>query len=157
MPINWPERTTEVVSKDPLVIKNPKSWDHYHTYGGWGRFFTGLQQSKLLATRCTNPACEEKRLWLPPRCECPDCWHGVEWVEAPQRGTVYTWSIIKYPGELFRLSADTPLISIEIEGVCTKLMSWLKDGTPEIGMPVRAVFNTETPTNTILDLAWVPV
>ena len=64
---------------------------------------------------------------------------------------------MKYPGELFRLPPDTPLITIELDGVCTKLMSWLKDGTPEIGMPVKAVFNTENPTNTIVDLAWVPV
>ena len=32
----------------------------------------------------------------------------------------------------------------------------LKEGSPEIGMAVKAVFNTEKPTNTVLDLAWVP-
>ena len=41
-------------------------------------------------------------------------------------------------------------------GGCTKLMSYLKEGEPKIGLPVKAVFNTEAPTNTILDLAWVP-
>ena len=61
-----------------------------------------------------------------------------------------------YPGELFRLAPGTPLISVELEGVCTKLMSWLKDGKPAFGMKVKAVFNTAKPTNTILDLAWVP-
>mgnify|MGYP001262191533 CR=1 FL=1 len=156
MPINWPTTTLETWSTEPLGVKNPKTWAHFHSYGGWGRFFLGLQQRKLLATRCTNPGCGEKRLWLPPRCQCPDCWHDMEWLEAPQVGRVYTWSVIKYPGELFKLPADTPLISVEIEGVCTKLMSWLKDGRPQIGMPVRAVFNTERPTNSILDLAWVP-
>jgi uncharacterized OB-fold protein len=35
-------------------------------------------------------------------------------------------------------------------------MSWLKEGKPKIGMPVKAVFNSDNPTNTILDLAWVP-
>ena len=156
MSISWPDTKLEVVTEEPLVIKNPKTWSHYHTYGGWGKFFKGLREKKLLATRCTNPDCAENRLWLPPRCECPDCWHDMEWAEAPQEGTVYTWSVVKYPGELFKLPADTPLISIELEGVCTKLMSWLKDGKPEIGMRVKAVFNTENPTNSILDLAWVP-
>ena len=156
MPYDWPARQADVISTDPLVIKNPKFWDHFHTYGGWGKFFTALEQEKLLATRCTNSACGEQRLWLPPRCECPDCWHDTEWVEAPTTGTIYTWSIVKYPGALFRLGADVPLISVEIDGVCTKLMSWLKEGTPEMGMPVKAVFNTERPTHTILDLAWVP-
>jgi len=156
MGYDWPKRQTEVVREDPLVIKNEKFWAHFHSYGGWGRFFTALQHEKLMATRCTNSACTEKRLWLPPHCECPDCWHPMEWIEAPKVATVYTWSIIKYPGELFRLPADTPLVSLEMEGVGTKLMSWLKEGTPKIGMKVKAVFNTENPTHTILDLAWVP-
>ena len=148
--------TAEIVSQDPLVIKNLKNWYHSHTYGGWGKFFTGLTKEKLLATRCTNSDCAEKRLWLPPRCECPDCWHAMEWVEAPQTGTIYTHSTVLYPGAPFRASIPCPLISVEIEGVCTKLMSYMKEGTPEMGMAVKAVFNTGKPTNTILDLAWVP-
>lgn len=156
MAIDWPKARLETSSKDPLVVVNPKTWSHYHTYAGWGKFFLGLQERKLLATKCVNSQCSENRLWLPPRCDCPDCWNRMEWVEAPQRGTVFTWSVVKYPGELFKLPAGTPLISVEIEGVCTKLMSYLKEGTPAIGMAVKAVFNTESPTNTILDLAWVP-
>lgn len=152
----FPETCLKVASKDPMVVENPKTWSHYHAYGGWGRFFTALAEGKLMATRCTNAQCAEKSLWIPPRCECADCWHETEWVEAPQTGTIYTWSEVKYPGELFKLPAGTPLVSVEIEGVCTKLMSWLKEGTPEIGMKVKAVFNTAKPTNSILDLAWVP-
>lgn len=154
--MDWPTKTLEVISDDPFVIKNPKDWYHTHSYGGWGAFFKGLQKEKLLATRCTNASCGEKRLWLPPRCNCPDCWHDMEWVEAPQAGTIYTHSVVKYPGELFKLPAGTPLISVELEGVCTKMMGWLKEGTPDFGMKVKAVFNTKKPTNTILDLAWVP-
>ena len=156
MAIDWPTTKLEVMNPDPMVVRNPKTWSHFHSYGGWGKFFTGLTQSKLLATRCTNGECEEKRLWIPPRCECPDCWHEMEWLEAPQTGVVYTWSTVKYPGELFKLPTGTQLISVEIEGVCTKLMSWMKEGTPQMGMKVKAVFNTKAPTNTILDLAWVP-
>jgi hypothetical protein len=154
--MDWPTTTLEVIQEEPLVVKNPKTWFHHHTYGGWGKFFQGLREGRLWATRCTNPDCPENRLFLPPRCDCVDCWHRTEWVEAPQVGTIYTHSVVKYPGELFKLPPGTPLISGEIDGVCTKLMSWLKEGKPEFGMKVRAVFNTEKPTNTILDLAWVP-
>ena len=156
MSIAWPEKTLRIVSEEPMVVANPKTWDHFHSYGGWARFFKGLRDRKLLATKCVNDYCAEKRLWLPPRCECPDCWHSMEWIEAPQRGRIYTWSVVKYPGELFKLPPGTPLISVELDGVCTKLMSWLKEGEPRIGMAVRAVFNTAKPTGTILDLAWVP-
>jgi uncharacterized OB-fold protein len=154
--MDWPTTALEVLNDEPLVVKNPKTWFHIHSYGGWGRFFKALRERKIMATRCTNPQCGEKRLWLPPRAECPDCWHAMEWVEAPQKGRIYTFSTVKYPGELFKLPAGTPLISVELEGVCTKLMGWMKEGAPQFGMPVKAVFNTERPTNTILDLAWVP-
>lgn len=154
--MDWPTTVCDVLNEEPLVIKNRKTWHHTHSYGGWGKFFRGLREKKIFATRCTNPQCAEQRLWLPPRCECPDCWHPMEWAEAPQVGTVYTHSTVTYPGELFKLPAGVPLISVEIEGVCSKLMSWMKEGRPEFGMKVKAVFNTENPTNTILDLAWVP-
>lgn len=148
--------TAEVLSDDPLVIKNLKNWFHAHSYGGWGRFFTGLGEGQLLATRCTNPACTEKSLWLPPRCDCPDCWSRMDWAPAPTVGVIFTHTTVQYPGALFRASAPCPLISVAIDGVCTKLMSYMKEGTPRIGMRVRAVFNTAKPTHTILDLAWVP-
>lgn len=146
----------ELVSEDPMVIKNLKTWFHMHTYGGWSRFFDGLRHGKLLATRCTNALCKEKRLWLPPRCECPDCWHTMEWVAAPLVGEIFTHTTVEYPGALFRAAPPCPLISVSIDGVCTKLMSYLKEGQPRIGLPIRAVFNTAKPTHTILDLAWVP-
>jgi len=146
----------EILSEDPLVVKNDKYWFHRHTYGGWGKFFKGLREQKLLGTRCLNPDCEENRIFLPPRADCPDCWHRMEWVEVPPVGKIYTFSEITYPGELFRAEAPVHLISVEIEGVCTKLMSYLWEGKPEFGLPVKAKFHTEKPTNTILDLCWVP-
>lgn len=156
MTIELDGTSAEVISSDPLIIKNVKNWYHSHSYGGFGKFFHGLLQGKLLATRCTTSECEENRMWLPPRPHCVDCWHETEWVEAPQVGTIFTHSTVLYPGAPFRGTTPCPLISLEIEGVTTKLMSYLKEGKPEIGMSVKAVFNTEKPTNTILDLAWVP-
>jgi len=146
----------EVLNESPLVVKNPKDYFHIHSYGGLSPFFQGLTESKLLGTRCVNPECEENRIWLPPRVDCPDCFEPMEWAEAPTTGKIYTYSTVLYPGSNFKLSTPCPLISLEIEGVCTKLMSYLKEGEPSIGLPVRAVFNTERPTHTILDLAWVP-
>ncbi len=156
MAVKFDGTKAELISEEPMVIKNLKTWYHMHSYGGWGKFFQGLKQGKLLGTRCTNPDCSENRIFIPPRCDCVDCWHRTEWVDAPQTGTIYTFSEITYPGELFRADAPVHLISVELEGVCTKLMSYLWEGKPEFGMPVKAMFNTKDPTNTILDLCWVP-
>ena len=48
------------------------------------------------------------------------------------------------------------LISVEIDGVTTVIMSQLIGAKPEIGMPIEPVFNTANPTFTILDLSWKP-
>ncbi len=101
MAIELDGTAAEVLNEEPLVIKNLKNWHHIHSYGGWGKFFHGLRKGKLLATRCTNSECQEQRLWLPPRCQCPDCWHDMEWVEAPTVATVYTHSTVLYPGAPF--------------------------------------------------------
>ncbi len=146
----------EALGLSPLVVKNPKDYFHIHTYGGLTPFFAGLRAGRLLGTRCAERACSEKRLWLPPRVYCPDCLQRMEWAEAPHTGQIYTHTIVEYPGSNFKLSTPCPLISVSLEGVCTRMMSYLKEGKPEIGMPVRAWFRMENPTHTILDLAWVP-
>ncbi len=145
----------DTLSDDPLVVKYQKDWFHIHTYGQLTPFFHGLRAGRLLGTRCADPGCET-RAWLPPRAHCPDCLRRTEWVELPQVGQIFTHTTIEYPGALFKLSTPRPLISVAIDGVCTKPMSYLLEGTPRIGMPVRAWFRTDGPTNTILDLAWVP-
>ena len=146
----------EAMNASPLVIKNVKDYFHIHTYGGLSKFFDGLRESRLYGTRCVNAECGEDRIWLPPRLHCPDCLQEMEWADAPREGVIYTHSTVQYPGSSFKLSTPCPLISVELEGVCTRMMSYLMEGTPEIGLPVKAVFRTENPTNTILDLAWVP-
>lgn len=146
----------QALSLSPLVVQNPKDYFHIHTYGGLTPFFAGLCAGRLLGTRCPERACGEDRIWLPPRVYCSDCLQRMEWAEAPQVGHIYTHTTVEYPGSHFKLSTPCPLISVSLEGVCTKLMSYLREGKPEIGMRIRAWFRTENPTHTILDLAWVP-
>lgn len=140
------------------VIKNQKTATHNHSYGGLTPFFEGLTRGKLWGTRCIY--CRSD-LWLPPRVDCPDCWEKMRWFEVNTEGaTVYSHSITNYPGEGFKASVPCPLISVEIPGVCTKLMSYLSEfgeDEPYIGMPIRPVFRTDHPTRTILDLSWVPM
>ena len=73
----------ELLNEEPMIIKNLKNWYHIHSYGGWSKFFQGLKQGKLFGTRCTNPDCQEHRVFIPPRPDCVDCWHRTEWVEVP--------------------------------------------------------------------------
>jgi len=148
-----------VLQTEPaIVIGFPRSITHRHTYGKLSPFFEGLTKGKLLATRCVNPECKENKLWLPPRADCPDCNQPMEWEEVPQPiiGTVHTYAHVEYAGAGIELTTPYFQIDVELPGICTIFKGYLAYGTAEIGMKVKACFRTENPTNTILDIYWIP-
>lgn len=55
------------------------------------RFYDGLLDGKVLATRCKT--CGE--LYFPPQVDCPKCRKGdVEWVELSKEGELLTYTVI---------------------------------------------------------------
>jgi hypothetical protein len=153
-------KPAKVLQSEPaIVIEWPRSLAHRHTYGKLSPFFKGLTEGKLLATRCINPECVEHRLWLPPRADCPDCNQPMTWEELPQPviGTVHTYARVEYAGAGIELTTPYFQVDVELPGVCTIFKGYLQYGTPEIGMKVKACFRTEDPTNTILDMYWIPL
>ena len=82
----------------------------------------------------------------------------MEWEEIPQPviGTIYSYARVDYAGAGIELETPYYQIDVELPGVCTIFKGYLKEGVAEIGMKVKAEFLTEDPTNTILDIGWVP-
>ena len=154
--IGQPAKTLQ--AEPAMVIEFPRSLTHRHTYGKLSTFFKALAKGKLLATRCVNTECDENRLWLPPRADCPDCNQPMEWEEMPQPviGTVYTYARVEYAGTGIELTTPYFQIDVELPGLCTIFKGYLAYGKAEIGMKVQACFRTENPTNTILDIYWIP-
>ena len=150
----------DVVKDDDhgMVVAFPRTFTHKHTYGKLSPFFRGLTEGKLLATKCVNPECETNELWLPPRADCPDCNQPMEWQEIPQPvvGAIYTYARVDYAGAGIELQTPYYQIDVELPGVCTIFKGYLVEGVAEIGMKVKAEFRTSDPTNTILDISWVP-
>ena len=150
-----------VVEKtDPaMVIQWPRTIVHHHTYGLLSPFFEGLKEGVMRATHCTNPDCDEKRLWLPPRADCPDCLSRMEWKELknPVIGEIFTFTHVEYPGHGIEISYPYYQIDVKIPGTATVMKGYLARGEAKIGMKVKACFRTKNPTNTILDLSWEPV
>ena len=145
--------------EDGMVVLTPRAGVHRHTYGKLSPFFRALKKGKLMATKCVNPKCPEKRMWLPPRADCPDCNQPMKWVEIPNPviGTVHTYAKLVYPGAGIELKAPYYQIDVEVPGCCTIFKGYLTSGTAKIGMKVKAGFNTKKPSNTILDIYWEPV
>ena len=151
---------TNVHESEPaLVIEWPRTLTHMHTYGLLSPFFEGLKEGRLLATRCTNKECGEHRRWLPPRADCPDCLQRMEWTEMtpPVIGKVYSFTMVDYAGIGVELKTPYWQIDVELPDMATVPKGYLLHGKPKTGMEVKAQFRTDNPTNTILDMYWVPL
>ena len=152
-------QVTKIRQAEPaIVIEWPRSITHIHTYGMLSPFFEGLREGRLMATRCPNERCSEKRLWIPPRAHCPDCHTEMTWETLPNPviGKIYTFTEVVYAGTGIELSTPYWQVDVEIPGLTTIPKSYLLHGKPSIGMKVKAEFRTKKPTNTVLDYYWVP-
>jgi len=147
------------MTKPAEVIEWPRTIVHHHTYGLLTPFFEGLVKGELRATRCVNSRCDEKRFWLPPRADCPDCLARMEWIKLknPVVGEVFTYTHVEYPGQGIEISYPYYQIDVKLQGAATVMKGYLIRGEAKIGMKVKAAFRTKKPTNTILDLYWEPV
>ena len=151
-------KITKIRQVEPAtVIEWPRSITHIHTYGKLSPFFEGLRKGELRATKCPNPLCEEKRLWIPPRAHCPDCHTEMIWKTLPNPvvGSIYAFTQVVYAGIGIELSTPYWQVDVEIPGLATIPKSYLLYGEPRIGMKVKAEFRKK-PTNTVLDYYWVP-
>jgi uncharacterized OB-fold protein len=152
-------QVTKIRQTEPaMVIEWPRSITHIHTYGMLSPFFKGLREGRLMATRCPNEKCSEKRLWIPPRGHCPDCHTEMVWEAMPNPviGKIHTFTEVVYAGTGMELSTPYWQVDVELPGLATIPKSYLLYGKPYIGMRVKAEFRTKKPTNTVLDYYWVP-
>ena len=120
------------------------------------RFFRTLKdEAKLTATYCPN--CDYT--YLPPRAYCERCFAELtEWVEVPNHGTVYAYTVVYYDLEEKPLEKPQVVALIELEGCDSVLMHRLDAVDPDdvgIGMPVQAVFKpAEERQGGITDIAY---
>lgn len=143
-------------------ITNPREIIHIHSFGGEAVFFESLGRGRLPGSRCDNPLCAaHASIFLPFRIHCPDCLARCAVIDltsiAQETARIHTFMITERTGAFNTLPTPIRFINVEFAGVCTILMSTLCVGEPAIGMRVEPVFNTDAPTFTILDLAWVPL
>ena len=147
---------------DLLGITKPRSPVHIHSYGGEAPFFKALTEGKLLGSKCMNKKCDpagkEGMIFMPYRVYCPDCLEKLEDIDMTKvPAKIHTHITVARPGAFNEVPMPCHLISVEVEGVATLLMSYLMGAEPKIGLPVKPVFNTKNPTYSIIDLHWEPV
>jgi uncharacterized OB-fold protein len=120
------------------------------------RFFRTIKdEARFTATYC--PECDYT--YMPPRLYCERCFGELkEWVEVPNRGTVYAYTTVHYDLEENPLDTPQVVALIEMEGCDGVFVHLLGAVDPDdvcIGMPVEAVFKREAErTGEITDIAY---
>ncbi len=100
---------------------------------GIKKFFEGLKEGKLLATKCKCG-----RLFFPPQKDCPSCMKSeMEWVELKKEGTLETLTVIFVRPPSFSMH-DPYTVAIARLDDGVRILSWLK-GDPRAAKPGQRV------------------
>ncbi len=100
---------------------------------GIKKFFEGLKEGKLLATKCKCG-----RLFFPPQKDCPSCMKSeMEWVELKKEGTLETLTVIFVRPPSFSMH-DPYTVAIAKLDDGVRILSWLK-GDPRAVRPGQRV------------------
>ena len=76
----------------------------------WTRFFEGLKEEKILATKCKRCG----RVLVPARPFCPRCFEDMEeWVEVGPEGILGPWCYVNYT--YFGLGKELPYVIGEVK------------------------------------------
>ena len=105
-------------------------------------FWEAVAEGRLVLPKCDNCGTV---IWYPRRF-CPVCHHhGVSWIEASGRGTVYSFTIVRRAPGPWREAAPYVLAYVELaEGprVMTNVVG-VEPGDVRIGMDVEVVFERD--------------
>ena len=97
------------------------------------RFFEGLKEGKLLATRCNKCG----TIYFPPQADCPKCRvSSLDWIELPTEGEVIAFTKINVKPMSFSHYNDYVVGVVKLtNGV--NVLAWINTDSPKVGMKVR--------------------
>jgi uncharacterized OB-fold protein len=138
---------------EPAVVRQDLKVPYRYSMGATtSRFFAEIRdKGKIMGIRC--PQCDV--VFVPPRTTCGRCFSQLhEWVEVGNRGTLETYTQVRYQTSVQPAVAPFYYGIIKLDGADTGLahiVGDLKGQEPRIGMRLQAVFKEERKGN-MLDI-----
>jgi uncharacterized OB-fold protein len=122
--------------------------DYMYTNGVAGnRFFQHLKKKNtFLASRC--PKC--KKVYLPPRIFCEDCFCDIPdrgWHEVPAKGTIRLWTVATLNAHGEKLAAPQVIAFIDIDKTDSSMLGIVKTKNLDkdlFGQKVKAVLRPKS-------------
>ncbi len=136
------------MSSPVTLLRSPTTLRYEVTAGTvTTRFLAGILEKRLIGQRC--PAC--RKVYLPPRGACPTCAvPTTDAVEVGPRGTITTYSVVRFPFEGQVLAPPYACVHVVLDGADVPLLHIVGECDVDrirIGMRVEAVWaETIAPT-----------
>lgn len=140
---------------EPFLVMGKIDMPYKYSVGRVGsKFLTELRDSKrILGMKCST--CNQ--VYVPPKSTCPKCFSRLdEWVEVGNQGTLLSYTIVRYRGEIHPLELPFAYGIIQLDGADTGFVHLLGEVDLEairIGMRLEAVFREER-SGSILDIKY---
>lgn len=137
---------------DIFEVEIQDVYNYRLSYGGQSPYFRGLEQGKLIASRCTGCGF----VWLPLRPTCSKCYSATEAVETSGEGEILTsLTLPQTPAALSDIAAPvaSALIKLDDADTCIKAMVVSESGEFGKGSRVKAVYRDKI--RTIADFYFV--
>lgn len=125
--------------REVALLELERRFHYRHSFGKTSKFFLGLEEGKLFATRC--PRC--LNVWLPPRAVCPEDLAVTSWTELSGMGTLASWTVCPQAPAYIHTESPYVLAYIALDGAHTLLLHQLRNADPDTlyhGQRVSAVF-----------------
>jgi len=129
-------------------------FNYRFSYGGQSAYFRGLENGKLVASKCSKCGF----VWLPLRPTCSKCYSAAETIELSGEGEVLcSLELMSPPPRLKHIKSPVASALIRPDGAdtCIKAMVVSKKGTFAKGTRVKAKFMGKV--KTIADFYFVTI
>jgi uncharacterized OB-fold protein len=143
------------IPEDPIVVEVQGHSNFLVTIGNTGHeFLTQIRDNKtIMGIKC--PGC--KNVYVPPRLHCPTCFAKLtEWVKLSGRGTLETYTIVRYKEEYMPNEPPYAYGVIKLDGATTgmvHLIGGVDLNKIKVGMKMEPVFK-EQREGSILDIEY---
>lgn len=126
--------------REIALLEIQQQFNYRHSFGKTSKFFFGLKEGKLLATKCA--ACGSA--YMPPRAVCPKDLEVTKWLELSGKGTLESWTLCPYPVTYAETEVPYILAYVRLEGTSSLFLHQLRRVEPnklKHRLEVEAVFS----------------
>ena len=147
--LNLERKTLSSPPDDPFadfreiaLLEVQQQFNYRHSLGKTSKFFLGLAEGKLFATKCE--ICGS--IYMPPRAVCPKDLEVTKWLELSGKGTLESWTLCPYP--IAYAETETPFILayVRLEGTDSLFLHQFRNvaiSTLHYGLQVQIVFGQQ--------------